>query len=1125
MKRKLPSLWSRVLLSYGMGILLPLVVAGSVAIWLTWTHTISDLRVKHITLARSLAWQVRESLRAHEVGLAHMAVLLRQAAMGESIPDSILLDHLGSLAAQGVSLEVCLLIDEKGSVTTSVPNRPEFLGLNLAASPEVRRARETGQTSYSHVQVPPFSSEPMISLALSLEASTAVGFVPLAPLNNILQRLGAGSSTELILTDERGVVISHKDPLVVAERVNASDIPPVAMGLDGIEGTLRYDLRGEKWLGAVVLLPEIGWPLAVGEREHHALGLLRSIATDFLVALVGGGILGVVLALVLASKIVGPINEFVKVFDRVSLGRLTEKLPPSPFDELEGMRVSFERMTRAIAERERSVAEAASQWSMTFNAAPDPIWLVDGEYRILRVNKAACLMVGLDEKELSGKPCYRLIHGTDRPPEACPHARTIRSRSMEESEQEVKGRYLLVSTAPIIGDSGEVLGVVHHAKDVIERKRMEDALRASEERYRLVVENAQDAILVFQDGLIKFVNPRAVELIGIPEEELKKRSFFDFIYPDDRDVVLNWDRRVLEGQRHLPVSYRFRITPAEGGIRWVEARVIPVSWDGRPATLYFLMDVTEKLEWEQALRESEERYRTLVEHSPDGFFMADIPSGSMRFVNTSICRMFGYSVDEALRMRFWDVLAKDERHRAEGLLVALMTGGNLAREPLTFRTYRKDGSSMLVEVRVALVKYRGQDMLQAVVRDVTEQTLLQQQLQHSQRMQALGTLAAGVAHEFNNILAAIQGFAQLLLYVLGEDGEGCGYVREIISSCDRAGSLTHSMLSLARVEATEKCPIKVNQVIESSQRFLAQTLPPSVRVELSLEGGLPFVNADPSQLEQVIMNLVLNARDAMPDGGVIRIGSRLVDLDMEVCKDYKYIQPGRFVEIYVEDEGVGIPQDLKERIFEPFFTTKQPGKGTGLGLSVSYSMIKAHGGYIIAESPPEGKTRGSILRVFLPPMEGGSAEGVSERRVPIGAMGHGERILVADDETRVREILKTFLEKRGYEVIAVGDGQEAVVAYLDALEKEHRFHLVVMDLAMPVRDGKWAIKEILDVDPKARIIIATGHTDEGFLEDEISKRVKGMLKKPFDLAVLSETIARMLGGDEGSSWAIDKIAH
>lgn len=1116
MMDRAPSLWKKFLESFLIAGLLPLLGGSIPALWLLWQQRVEDVEARHFTLAKSIAFQIRETLKAHEVALAHMAGMLREMEEVSPQQDSLLRDHVQALAAQRVSIEALAILNKDQKVGRAYPEGAQLFKLDLFLRPEVRKALETGQVAYSRVQIPLGFSEPMVSIALPLGSSTVLGFIALDPLNNKVQRLAlSAGEVDLILTDATGVLISHPDPLLVAQRFNLSDLPPIFEALRNNESKLRYTRDGTTWLGASARVPELDWPVAVVERESRATAFLGNTILSFSVAFSGGVLLAMILATTLGAGLLSPIRALSSALNRISQGNYQEKLGSPAFQELREFHLAFQRMVTELKKRESALANAAATWQRTFDAVPDPIWLLDPEQRILRANRAACLMLGLEEEKLIGRNCFQLVHSTDAPPEDCPHTLTMQSAQAQSAEQVFEGRTLLVTTAPLKDELGNLSGSVHLAKDITERKKMEEALRQSEERYRLLVENAQDAILVAQEGFIKFVNPRVLELVGFSREELTTRPFWEFISPEDRPLVVERYKRRLQGDSTLPKSYRFRVLRATHETRWVKVRAVPILWEGREATLNFLTDITERLQREEALRQSEERYRSLVENSPDGIFMAEIPSGRISFVNNEICRMFGYTPEEALKLDFWKVLPSEEIPGIRNLLQEVLDGKPLPQGPLSIKATRKDGSGISLEVRVAFVHYQDRQVIQAVVRDVTEQQLLQKQLQHSQRMQALGTLAGGVAHEFNNLLASIQGFAELLRFTIREGQEGYEYIQEIISSCERAGNLTARMLSLARAEAGERYPVKVNHVIENTRKLLSQTLPPSINLELNLGGGLPFVMADPTQLEQVLLNLALNARDAMPNGGTLRFVSSLGVPDPELFRQYPHLPTGCFVEISIQDEGVGIPKEHLERIFEPFFTTKEAGKGTGLGLSVSYSIIKAHNGFILAQSPPPGEGKGSLFRVLLPPAEISQAQQPKARQEAVAPRGKGERILVGEDESRIREILGKALQTYGYNVETAPDGEKAAEAYLQAMQAGVPFQAVILDLAMPVRDGKWAMARILESDPGARVIVATGYTHEMHMEEDLRQRARALLKKPFDLAVLLRTLRECLEGPQG----------
>ncbi len=620
----------------------------------------------------------------------------------------------------------------------------------------------------------------------------------------------------------------------------------------------------------------------------------------------------------------------------------------------------------------------------------------------------------------------------------------------------------------------------------------------SQERYRLMVEHANELILVAQDGVIRFANPKVTETLGYSQEEITSRPFVEFIHSEDRQMVLERHLRRLRGEE-LPHVYPFRVVAKDGTVKWMEINAVAIVWDGRPATLNFLSEITARRQAEEALIQSEQRYRSLVENTLEGFFVFEVPTGRFLFLNQRICELFGYTKEEGLGLTVWQVISPEDHYRIRERIRARMEGRPLDRGPHVYQAVRKDGSTFRAEATGSLVTYEGRVAMQGLLRDVTEQERLQRQLQHAQKMQAVGTLAGGVAHEFNNILAAIQGYAQLISFGTEADHPWAPYLREIALSCQRGAALTRKMLAFSRVEVGERQPVNVNQVVEWVQRFLRQAMPPTVELELSLQQDVPSVMGDSPQLEQLLVNLALNARDAMPRGGKIQFVTRVTDLDEAFLLSHPWATNGRFVEIQVNDNGEGMSPEILDRVFEPFFTTKEPGKGTGLGLAIAYSIVKAHGGYIAAESPGVMGV-GSSFRVYLPPASQEGKEVAEAEPPPPG--GRGESILVVDDEPQLLEIVREVLEYRGYRVSVASHGEDALRLYRRGMAEEDRFQLVILDLAMPVMDGAECLDRLLEMDPKARVLISTGHIDVPYPLELLRAKVKGLLKKPFKMESL-----------------------
>ncbi|MBW2263404.1 MAG: PAS domain S-box protein [Deltaproteobacteria bacterium] len=511
------------------------------------------------------------------------------------------------------------------------------------------------------------------------------------------------------------------------------------------------------------------------------------------------------------------------------------------------------------------------------------------------------------------------------------------------------------------------------------------------------------------------------------------------------------------------------------------------------------IDISDLKKAQKEGRESEKRYRSLVEDTLDGYFVFDMQEQKIIFTNQRCRDMFGYTIEDEPDM--WSLIAPEDRSMLVKRLESRRRGDVMSPKNIVVTAVRRDGTTFRAEYSASLVTYRGRTVLQGIFRDVTQQERLQQQLQHAEKMNALGHLAGGIAHDFSNLLHAILGYTQLLLRRRPQDDEARGPLGEIEHLSHQAGDLTRQILTFSRKTESQKLVMDLNVEIDRMRDLLIRTLTRAVRVEFDLFGSPVTIGADPSQIEQVIMNLAVNARDAMPEGGTLRISTRPARLDEADCEAHLDASPGDYVTLEVSDTGQGMNPETLEHVFEPFFTTKEPGRGTGLGLSVVYGIVRSHDGLITCESR-EG--RGTTFRIHLPAADEVAGKSTNVAQEP--PRGGDETILVVDDEEFIRRVSEQMLGDFGYTVMTARDGVEAVEALRAG---SGGIDMVVMDMVMPRMGGKRTLEKILELDPGMKVIIACGNSVTW--DDDEARRAgaRAMIRKPFDAEDFLRTVRRI----------------
>ena len=639
-----------------------------------------------------------------------------------------------------------------------------------------------------------------------------------------------------------------------------------------------------------------------------------------------------------------------------------------------------------------------------------------------------------------------------------------------------------------------------------DRGRAEEALRKSESLLRNILDATRVVIYAKGlDGRFILVNRTFAELFNVGGVSLAEKTDFD-LFP--AEVARELRENDLHVFRTLQPLERLEIVPVRGELHtYVTVKVPLLAADGSAfAVCGVSTDITERKRIEDALSESEARYRRLHESMSDAFVHIRM-DGFIVEANKAYLNMLGYTLEELSRLTFRD-LTPDRWHAAETRIIeeqVLPRGSSEVYE----KEYRcKDGRIIPVELRTYLLAdAEGRPAgMWAIVRDVTARKRLEEQLRQREKMDAIGQLAGGVAHDFNNQLSGVMGFAELLTERL-EDPVLCGYAANIMKAATHAADLTRKLLAFGRKGKYLSVPTDVHAVIGEVVDLLGRSIDKRIEIRQHLDAIPSTVLADPAQIQNAILNLGLNARDAMPQGGTLVFETCVVPLTEALPAEE--LAPGRYVTVSVTDTGVGIDAETKKRLFEPFFTTKEVGKGTGLGLASAYGAVKNHGGTIrIYSEPGHGSTFSIYLPVYEPVHE---AEDVLSRGVAGLPMGHG-RILIVDDEEVILHLVSAMLRQQGYEVVTCRSSVEAIALYR---AEWGRIDLVILDMVMPVLGGREVFLAMREINPKIKAVLSSGFSVDGEAHGILELGVRAFVQKPFRMADLTRTVAEVLRNDEG----------
>ncbi|MEH2538476.1 MULTISPECIES: PAS domain S-box protein [unclassified Bradyrhizobium] len=868
-------------------------------------------------------------------------------------------------------------------------------------------------------------------------------------------------------------------------------------------------LAGSEWVGVIETAPNavIMAPAASIQNTSFLVGAIAVLCAA-------------VLALLIARSLARPIVRLTEAVQGVAKGKAaipvdargeTGVLARAFAHAIEEINAKTAALQQEVEEHRRTVAardhhaERERLFSAAVESSSDAIVTTSLNGTITGWNSAAERLYGYTAAETVGKS-ITLVVPMDRLPELHDTLRRIGSGERIEQHETVRLKKdgsrieVSLSVSPIKAPSGATIGISKVARDITETNKTRQVLRQQTEELRRIFETSQDLIMVMDSrGFLVQISPSCEAILGYRPEEMIGRSGEDFIHTDH-----------LETSRREMRAARRGLRPKMSDTRCIhkDGREVWLSWLGtwsEPVKRFFFVgrDMTEGRLAQETLRESEQLARGIIDTALDAFVQMD-DQGIVTDWNSQAEKIFGWSRAEAIGTKLSELIIPDVHRAAHkvGLERFLRTGeAAILGRRFEIEAMRRDGKEIKVELSITALRRRNGFVFNGFMRDLTDRIAAEDRIRQAEKMEAMGQLTGGIAHDFNNILTVITGTIEILADAVKGEPQLAAITRMIDEAASRGADLTQHLLAFARKQPLEPKVTDVNTLIIDTAKLLQRTLGEHVEIESVFEDETCAAIVDPNQLATAILNLALNARDAMPDGGKLIIETGFVMLDDNYARMHSDVRPGRYAMIGVSDTGTGIPTAMLDKVFNPFFTSKGPGKGTGLGLSMVYGFIKQSAGHVMIYSE-EG--HGTTIKMYLPPATG--ALPAAEATLAPAVEGGHETILVVEDDKLVRDYVLAQLHSLGYVTLDAANATEA----LALVHTGRPFDLLFTDVIMPGMNGRQLADEIAKARPGLRVLFTSGYTENAIIHHGRLDEGVLLLAKPYRKSDMAMMIRKAL---------------